>query len=133
MSCLYRQWFKGIDNVVADSLSRDALFLNCETHKSFLEKFASNQIPENFRIVQVKDKIYSFVISVLRSLPVKKQRLIAPKPSELLLSSAGDPSLEKLESLQPLLTHSPGSKSISPCQHLHKPSENISAQIKPCT
>ena len=123
MSCLYRQWFKAVDNVVADSLSRDALFLSQDTHKSFLEQFAPNQVPKNFRIVQVQDKIYSFVTSVLQLLPVKQQRLIVPKPSDLLLSNAGDHSLSKLESIQPFLTHSQGSKNKSLCQHLHKPCE----------
>ena len=31
-SCLYRQWFKGAENAVADSLSRDSYYLNYNTH-----------------------------------------------------------------------------------------------------
>ena len=33
---LYKQWFTGELNVVADSLSRNGYYLEAETHKSFL-------------------------------------------------------------------------------------------------
>ena len=35
---VYRQWFHGIDNDVADSLSRDSYFLSHTTHELFLKK-----------------------------------------------------------------------------------------------
>ena len=34
---LYKQWLKGKDNVVADSLSRDNYFMNANTHSLFLQ------------------------------------------------------------------------------------------------
>jgi hypothetical protein len=86
---LYRQWFRGADNTVADSLSRDAYFLPRSSHKKFLQKTSPSQVPKNFKICLVPKKICSFVTSILQLLPVKQQRLIPQKPSKLALSNAG--------------------------------------------
>ena len=122
-SCLYRQWFKGTDNLVADSLSRDTLFLLPNSHHSMLKLYATEQIPENFKIVQLPNKISSFVTSILQLLPVKQQRLIVPKPSDLLLSRIGNHSLSASELGLRSSTIFQDFRSKSSCQLLHKPLE----------
>ena len=111
--------------MVADSLSRDALYLSSSTHISFLQKCASKQLPENFRIVPVPEKINSFVSSVLQLLPKKQQRLIAPKPSELLHSNIGCLSSMTLNSPLHSWITSQDSKNTSHCLPLPKQSEKL--------
>ena len=72
---LYTQWFKGIVNVVTDSLSRDLYFLLPSSHKIFLQKTAAVQLPNNFKIHQVPSKVSCFITSILKKLPVKTQQL----------------------------------------------------------
>ena len=47
---LYKQWLKGQDNVVADSLSRDNYFMNANTHTLFLKLTVPQQLLVNFKI-----------------------------------------------------------------------------------
>lgn len=77
---LYRQWFRGADIIVADSLSRDAYFLPKKTHEIFLQHSATLQMPKGFRIL---------VTSVLLPLPVKQHRLMQQKPRKLAHSNVG--------------------------------------------
>ena len=86
---LYRQWFKGADNVVADSLSRDAYFLPNKAHELFLLKTVPTQVPKDFKIQPVPKEICSFVTSILQLLPVKQHRWRQQKPSDLAHSNAG--------------------------------------------
>ena len=86
---LYQQWFKGSENVVADSLSRDLYYLPPKTHETFLSIVAPSQLPVNFHIKPVPTEICCFITSILQQLPVKKQRLIAQKPSETALGNVG--------------------------------------------
>ena len=86
---LYKQWFAGELNVVADSLSRDGYYLDSNTHTTFLNSTVPQQLPHSFHISPVPTDICSFIISTLEQLPVKKHRLIPQKPSELALGNAG--------------------------------------------
>ena len=86
---LYRQWFKGADNVVADSLSRDAYFLPNKAHELFLLKSVPTQVPKDFKIRPVPKEICLFVTSILQLLPVKQHRWKRQKPSDLAHSNAG--------------------------------------------
>ena len=95
---LYQQWFKGEENVVADSLSRDLYYLSPKTHEKFLSSVASPQLPQNFHIKPVPEEICSFITSILQQLPVKKRRLIPQKPSETALGNVGILSDLALES-----------------------------------
>jgi hypothetical protein len=120
---LYRQWFKGADNVVADSLSRDAYFLSNKTHELFLNQTVPHQVPQNFRIQPVPKEICSFVTSTLLLLPVKQQRCLPQKPSDLARLNVG-----QLSSIASALKNctsktSQDSKLISSCQLLRKPCE----------
>ena len=86
---LYKQWFKGKHNVVADSLSRDLYYLSPQSHQRFLTISTTQQIPANFRIPPLPDKICCFITSVLQQMPVQERRLIQPGPSELARGSTG--------------------------------------------
>ena len=86
---LYQQWFAGSSNVVADSLSRDCYYMNINTHEKFLKTVCLPQLPNNFQIKQIPKEISCFITSILERLPVKKQRLIPQKPSELALGNIG--------------------------------------------
>ena len=88
-ACLYKQWFAGSCNSVADSLSRDCYYLNYNTHKKFLKTACFNQLPQNFQIKQLPKEISCFITSILVQLPVKKQRLIPQKPSEIARGNVG--------------------------------------------
>ena len=123
---LYRQWFAGELNVVADSLSRDAYYLSEHSHTSFLNSVAPSQLPQNFRLSPVPTEICCFISSMLEQLPVKALRLIPQKPSETALGNAG--TLLSLTS-EPL-----PSCILKSCQHSKrtllsppslKPSENV--------
>ena len=67
---IYRQWFPGVENVVADSLSRDAYFLDSDTHQLLLNSTVKNQVPKDFKILPVPNEICCFVTSTLLLLPV---------------------------------------------------------------
>ena len=86
---LYRQWFRGEDNVVADSLSRDCYFLTPRAHEKFLSQTVPNQLPQAFKIRPVPDEISSFVSSMLEQLPVQPLRCLPQKPSDLARSETG--------------------------------------------
>ena len=120
---LYRQWFRGVDNVVADSLSRDAYFLPCATHQHFLSHTAPHQVPHNFEVLPIHNKISSFISSTLLPLPVQQQRLSLPKPSELARGHVGIISSYKSVSLPSSLRGFQNSSRTSSCLHLPKPQE----------
>ena len=118
---LYRQWFRGADNELADSLSRDALYLPPQSHKTFLTQTLPTQIPNSFHIAPPPKEILSFISSILLLLPVQQQRLVAPKPSELLLSNTGLISSQGLECNTSFSKFLPNSSRISSCRPSHKP------------
>ena len=94
---LYHQWFKGCENVVADSLSRDAYFLSNSSHEKFLHSVANSQLPHSFQIKPVPAEICCFITSTLQQLPVKKRRLLPQKTSKTVLGNAGLFSSKELE------------------------------------
>jgi hypothetical protein len=120
---IYRQWFPGVENVVADSLSRDAYFLDSETHQNFLYSSVKNQVPQKFKIQPVPNEICCFITSTLLLLPVQQHRLMQQKPSELALSNAGCPSLQKSASAARILKIFQNSNRTSSSLHLPKQSE----------
>jgi hypothetical protein len=121
---LYRQWFRGEDNVIADSLSRDCFFLSPVAHERFLSLSVPHQLPQDFRIQPVPEEISSFVCSMLVQLPVQKQRCLPPKPSNLARSETGKLSLIVSNwRNQSFWTNSHSSNAISSLQPLPKPLE----------
>ena len=87
---LYRQWIAGVFNILADSLSRDDLFLNESSHLFLLKYIFDDQLPDNFHLKEVPKEIGCFISSTLELMPETKQRLKIPKPSKMLLRIAGD-------------------------------------------
>ena len=62
---LYKQWLKGSDNQVADSLSRDAYYMDHKTHEIFLRHVTPQQLPHNFRIKPIPKEISCFITPIL--------------------------------------------------------------------
>ena len=120
---LYRQWFRGADNDLADSLSRDSMYLPHRSHKLFLSQTLPSQIPNNFHIAPPPKEILSFISSILLLLPVQQQRLVAPKPSELLRSKTGLISSQGWKFNPCFSKISQNSNKIYSCRHSHKPHE----------
>ena len=125
-SVLYRQWFCGNQNIVADSLSRDALYLDKESHTFFLKTFTLKQLPKNFHLKEVPKEICCFITSTLQSLPEKEQRSKELSPSEMLLGSLGSLSsiksaCQNVDSLKECLN----SKGTSWSAHLRKQFEKL--------
>ena len=123
-ACLYSQWFAGAQNVAMDSTSRDGLYLSIEAHTAMLKHYAPKQTPENLVLKQLPSEIVSWIGSLLRRMPVQTQRLVKPKPSELLLgvvgmTSSSESAFTKVYSSM----DSPHSAKISSSQHLLKQCE----------
>ena len=89
---LYSQWFPGIDNVVADCLSRDG-HLSRKDREFVLTSLFPSQLPPNFRPTQVPDEIISFVSSVLLLLPQRTERFKARNRTGIEPGNAGSTSL----------------------------------------
>jgi hypothetical protein len=118
---LYRQWFKGESNTVADSLSRDCYFLTPAAHETFLLHTVPSQVPAAFKIQPVPAEISSFVSSILEQLPVQQRRCQQRKPSELALSATGVlSSIASNWKTQSTWTASPSFNAISSWQRSHK-------------
>ena len=76
-SCLYSQWFKGGENQVADSLSRD-FHLSDSVLSEFLVSSIPHQVPFGLNIKPLPKEISSWLTSLLQNLPEKEQRLKEP-------------------------------------------------------
>ena len=118
---LYKQWLKGQDNVVADSLSRDNYYLNANTHTRFLQLSAPQQLPLNFKIKPVPKEICSFITSTLQQLPDTQQQSSQQKPSELARGNTGLLTLLASGLKEGSSKVSASIRKISSCQDLHKP------------
>ena len=116
-TCLYRQWFKGDDNTVADSLSRDSYFMSNTTHKKFLLHTVPHQLPTDFNISLIPTEISSFISSLLLQMPVKTPRLKVQKPSDLARSNVGLLSSLASASTTSSLKISHVFNKTSSCQH----------------
>ena len=124
-SVLHNQWYKGIWNVVTDSLSRDVHLFSNTLHVSFLQKTIAKQLPPNFQIVPLPEKISSFIILTLQQLPVKQKRLNTQKASELAHSKLGNHVYTELTSQDPCIwMDSVLSKKISSFLPLFTPYEH---------
>ena len=84
----YSQWFPGIDNNVADSLSRD-LHLPNYTLTQLFHYLIPEQIPQNFKISPLPHKMESVLSLTLQKLPEEMQLLERHKTSKLSCGAAG--------------------------------------------
>ena len=122
---LYKQWLKGNENVVADSLSRDNYYLSNNCHERFLSLTVPQQLSPNFRIRPLPKEICSFIISTLQKLPDKQLQLTPPKPSELAHGNIGILTSIALELATSTSTDSTCLKDTSSFQALPKRSESV--------
>jgi hypothetical protein len=68
----YSQWFRGIENKVADALSRDDDRSDDKLTNIF-RSHCPSQVPPHFEIVPLPNKIISWLTSLLLRLPQKKE------------------------------------------------------------
>jgi hypothetical protein len=68
----YSQWFRGVENKVADALSRDDDRSDDELTKIF-RSHCPSQVPPFFEIVPLPNEIISWLTSLLLRLPQKKE------------------------------------------------------------
>ena len=91
LSCLYTQWFRGKDNDVSDSLSRDH-HLSASVLTNLLSSSIPNQLPPDFNISPLPSVIYSWLCSLLAKMPVNKARQVRPKMITLAAGADGSNS-----------------------------------------
>ena len=80
--CEYSQWFPGVDNDLADSLSRDH-HLNPETLTKLFKSQIPKQTPRNLEILPLPQEISSSIMSMLQNLPAATQQPEKLKTSSL--------------------------------------------------
>ena len=68
----FSQWFRGKENDVSDSLSRDH-HIDDKELTNLLQQHFPQQVPEHLEIVPLPNEIVSWLTSVLQRLPVKPQ------------------------------------------------------------
>lgn len=68
----YSQWFPGIENNVADALSRE-MHLSDDKHTNLLRLSFPKQIPENFEIVLLPNAIVSWLTLLLQQIPIQER------------------------------------------------------------
>ena len=98
---LYSQWFPGIENIIADVLSRD-FHLSDDELTSLLSSHAPDQMPPLFHISPVPPEISSWLTSLLRTQPPTMQSPKAPVRSKLLLGVDGSSTSNQLPSTMTL-------------------------------
>jgi hypothetical protein len=84
----YSQWFPGVENEVADSLSRDHHINDNELTSIFFSKTPS-QVTQEFKISPLPQEISSFLLSMLQSLPEGTQQQERHKTSNLCPGQGG--------------------------------------------
>jgi hypothetical protein len=112
----YSQWFRGKDNVVADSLSRDNDQLDEELTQIF-HTHCPSQIPPHFEIQPLPSEITLWLTALLLKLPVKAHFNKKHTRTSLGCGSDGQSTADGLDSRIPSSTTSPapqGSNSLAP-------------------
>ena len=122
---LYKQWLRGQDNAVADSLSRDNYYLSNTSHERFLSLSVPQQLPPNFKIRPLPREIYCFITSMLQKLPGTQLQSSQPKPSDLARGNIGILTSIALDLATSTSTDSTYHKRTSSCQVLPKQSEQV--------
>jgi hypothetical protein len=103
-SCLYSQWFPGVENEIADSLSRDFHLSDADLLHLFTSR-VPDQMPEGLVIFPLPDVLASQIIMWMQNLPASTELPTAPVRSKLATGSTGSPSL------------SPSSLTMTPSLH----------------
>ena len=132
-STLYSQHFRGIWNVIADSLSRD-FHLTDKNITSLLKSLFPQQIPHNFRILPLPPTIISWINCQLLAMPEKLPEHPAQMPSSIGRGVDGNNLSRKLRSTETIssINSIPQTESASSVLS-PKPSENESFQQRVTT
>ena len=93
-ACNYSQHIKGEWNVIADSLSRDT-HLNRNEHSLLLQNHSHPLNPMSHQILPLSNQITSWIASLARSQPKKRELQWAHTPSTLAAGTSGNTSSEK--------------------------------------
>ena len=125
---LHSQWFPGEDNVVSDCLSRD-LHLSPSRLTQILTSAVPHQLPPNFRIVPLPSTITSWLSSLLARMPVRTERRVKHKTSELEHGVAGPSSYPKSASTTTTVSPDSPSHGSVPFSYPHSPNPCV----KPAT
>ena len=118
----YSQWYPGVENEVADSLSRDFHLSNDKLTQLHFSS-ASSQTPATFNTSPLPQEMSSFLLSMLQMLPEAMQQSERHKISSLCLGNTRTSSSTPLN-----LTHTcssnnfPRANKPSSYQHLQKKS-----------
>ena len=91
----YSQWFPGVYNVVADSLSRDHHLTNSNLVQIFRSQFR-NQIPRHFDIYDLPQEVEYWICALLQRLPDKLQSPEVHRGSNIELGIVGKHSFNPL-------------------------------------
>ena len=158
----YGQWFQGRLNKVSDALSRDNNRSDAEL-TNILRLFVPEQLPQHFEIVPLPNEISSWLISLLKRLPVKKQlqevhtrsklgrgtdgkNIVPPLASPMTSSSTPSPADNESSSSalspwlcvrdnfrHPVMMPWLRAQSEVPCRIWHRPSGRTTAATQPKT
>ena len=125
-STIFSQHFKGIWNVIADSLSRD-FHLSDSQLTILLKHFSPLQVPKSFLISPLPPTITSWINSKLQELPEKLPEHPEQMPSSIGRGKDGNffSSISSLSTTNSSTTSPPPTESES-SEPLPKPSENES-------
>ena len=115
----YSQWFKGCDNIIADSLSRD-FHLDDVTLTSLFHSRFSQQIPPHFKIVPLQPEISSWIYVWLQNMPDCRQRHEELHSSRIELLSDGSVSSPRLI-FPAMFSSQPSINNIESPSFLHSP------------
>ena len=92
----YSQWFPGVENEVADSLSRD-FHISDANLTNLIFSSARSQTPSQFQISPLPQEIHLFLSSMLQTLPEATQQREKHKVSSLSLGKGGMSSSSQLK------------------------------------
>jgi hypothetical protein len=93
----YSQWFCGADNNVADALSRDNDRTDDELTQ-ILRSHCYSQLPQNFDIVPLPNKIVSWLTLLLLWLPAKQQLVETHSTTKLRRGTASQSTANQSDS-----------------------------------
>jgi hypothetical protein len=129
-SCLYSQWFAGVDNVVSDALSHD--FHLTDSHLTHvMQSEIPNQVPFGLKISQLPQEITSWLTCMLRNLPSKEQWSKEPTGIKLLLGTITETTCPPLDyQMTGSSTHSPLARNIEYSELSLTPSEKIDSVLQ---
>jgi hypothetical protein len=116
----YSQWFLGVENTVADALSRDDDKSDDKVTR-ILRSCCPSQIPDHFEIQPLPNKITSWLTVLLLKLPVREQLFEKHTRTEIGRGNDGQPTATGLALKTISLTTSQDMPESNSSEHLQWP------------